>query len=64
MCPEVQAGLVDRLLGIVPNQLSRFIFANSGSEAVENAVKVARAHTKRRGIIAFEVSWPMQASSI
>ena len=55
---------MDRLLGIVPNQLSRFIFANSGSEAVENAVKVARAHTKRRGIIAFEVSWPMQASSI
>ena len=27
---------------------------NSGAEAVENAVKIARAHTGRSGIIAFE----------
>ena len=27
---------------------------NSGAEAVENAVKIARAYTKRPGIIAFE----------
>ncbi len=30
------------------------IFFNSGAEAVENAVKIARAYTKRTGIIAFE----------
>jgi 4-aminobutyrate aminotransferase/(S)-3-amino-2-methylpropionate transaminase len=30
------------------------LFVNSGAEAVENAVKVARAYTKRPGIIAFE----------
>ena len=30
------------------------IFVNSGAEAVENAVKIARAYTKRPGIIAFE----------
>jgi len=30
------------------------IFLNSGAEAVENAVKIARAHTKRSGIIACE----------
>lgn len=30
------------------------MFFNSGAEAVENAVKIARAYTKRRGIIAFE----------
>lgn len=30
------------------------VFFNSGAEAVENAVKIARAYTKRKGIIAFE----------
>lgn len=30
------------------------IFFNSGAEAVENAVKIARAYTKRAGILAFE----------
>ena len=30
------------------------IFFNSGAEAVENAVKIARAHTKRAGILSFE----------
>ena len=27
---------------------------NSGAEAVENAVKIARAHTKRTGVVAFD----------
>ena len=49
-------GLLDRLLKIVPPSLTRFFFANSGSEAVDNAIKVARAHTKRQNIICFEVS--------
>ena len=30
------------------------LFVNSGAEAVENAVKIARAHTGRSGVIAFE----------
>ena len=30
------------------------MFANSGAEAVENAVKIARTHTEKTGIIAFE----------
>lgn len=30
------------------------VFFTSGAEAVENAVKIARAHTNRSGIIAFE----------
>ncbi len=30
------------------------VFMNSGAEAVETAVKIARAHTKRAGIIVFE----------
>jgi len=51
-----QAGLLDRLLGIAPKSLTRFSFANSGAEAVENAVKVARAHTGKQNIISFDVS--------
>ena len=54
----MQVGLLDRLLKIVPPSLSRFFFANSGSEAVDNAIKVARAHTKRQNIICFEVRAP------
>ena len=49
-------GLLDRMLKIVPPSLTRLFFANSGSEAVDNAIKVARAHTKRQNIICFEVS--------
>lgn len=30
------------------------VFFNSGAEAVENAIKIARAYTKRKGIIAFD----------
>ena len=48
--------LVDRLSRVVPPSLSRFFLCNSGAEAVDNAVKVARAHTGRPNIIAFDVS--------
>ncbi len=34
--------------------LKKTLFVNSGAEAVENAVKIARAYTGRPGIIAFE----------
>lgn len=51
------AGLLDRLLEISPKPLTKFAFANSGAEAVENAVKVARAHTGKQNIIAFDNSF-------
>jgi 4-aminobutyrate aminotransferase-like enzyme len=44
------------LTRIVPSNLTRFFYCNSGSEAVENAVKIARAATGRQDIIAFDVS--------
>lgn len=53
---DVQVGLLERMLKILPPSLTRLFFANSGSEAVDNAIKVARAHTKRQNIICFEVS--------
>ena len=56
MLLALQANLLDRLLEICPKSLTRFSFANSGAEAVENAVKVARAYTGKQNVIAFDVS--------
>ncbi|MCA1719252.1 MAG: 4-aminobutyrate--2-oxoglutarate transaminase [Actinobacteria bacterium] len=47
--------LAEKLNALVPGGFEKkTIFANSGSEAVENAVKVARAHTSREAVLAFE----------
>jgi 4-aminobutyrate aminotransferase / (S)-3-amino-2-methylpropionate transaminase / 5-aminovalerate transaminase len=47
--------LAERLNQITPgNFLKKTLLVNTGAEAVENAVKIARAHTGRPGIIAFE----------
>lgn len=46
--------LAERLNALVPGPTEkRTFFANSGAEAVENAVKIARYATKRNGVIAF-----------
>src|SRR6516164_4926597 len=47
--------LAERMNEVTPGAFpKKTIFVNSGAEAVENAVKIARAYTKRPGIIAFE----------
>ncbi len=47
--------LAERLNELTPGSFpKKTIFLNTGAEAVENAVKIARAHTGRPGIIAFE----------
>ncbi|MBA9088348.1 4-aminobutyrate aminotransferase [Fontibacillus solani] len=46
--------LAERLAGVLPGKLSRTFFVNSGSEANEGALLLARLHTKRRGFIALE----------
>src|SRR5260370_13388788 len=47
--------LAERMNEITPGKFpKKTFFVNSGAEAVENAVKIARAYTKRPGIIAFE----------
>ena len=45
--------LAEMLHGIVPETHDEFMFANSGAEAVENAIKLAKQATRRPGIIAF-----------
>ena len=50
--------LAERLNAMVPGTgEKRSMFVNSGAEAVENAVKIARYYTGRPGILAFENSF-------
>ncbi|HEX5640974.1 MAG TPA: aminotransferase class III-fold pyridoxal phosphate-dependent enzyme [Thermoleophilia bacterium] len=46
--------LAEKLTGIMPEGMDEVMFANSGAEAVENAVKLAKQVTRRPGIIAFQ----------
>jgi 4-aminobutyrate aminotransferase/(S)-3-amino-2-methylpropionate transaminase len=44
-----------RLAELAPGRSDkRVAFFNSGAEAIENAVKIARCHTKRRAVVVFE----------
>src|SRR6185295_18973831 len=52
---ESYVRLAERMNQLVPIAgTKKTIFANSGAEAVENAVKIARAATGRQAVIAFE----------
>jgi 4-aminobutyrate aminotransferase/4-aminobutyrate aminotransferase/(S)-3-amino-2-methylpropionate transaminase len=51
---ESYVRLAERLNALAPGPTSKkTFFMNTGAEAVENAIKVARAYTGRTGIIAF-----------
>ena len=49
--------LIEELLGIVPAGIDRFFFSNSGAEAIEGAVKLARAATGKPNMIVFQGSF-------
>jgi 4-aminobutyrate aminotransferase len=52
---EPAIALAERLCALAPiSGETRAAFFNAGTEAVENAVKLARLHTGRPGVIAFE----------
>jgi 4-aminobutyrate aminotransferase / (S)-3-amino-2-methylpropionate transaminase / 5-aminovalerate transaminase len=52
---EVYASLSERLLALAPfTGPAKAAFFNAGTEAVENAVKFARAYTGRQAVIGFE----------
>jgi putrescine aminotransferase len=51
------AALAENLIAIAPASLEMAFFANSGSEAVEAAIKLARAATERSGIVYCERSY-------
>lgn len=49
--------LIDELRAVVPAGLDGFLFKNSGAEAVEAAVKLARMATKRPNVVVFQGSF-------
>ncbi len=52
---EPQIALAERLIRLAPGSgKKKVFFANSGAEAVECALKLARWHTKRQLVISFE----------
>ena len=51
---EVYIRLAERLCEFAPISNAKAAFFNAGTEAVENAIKFARSHTRRPAVIAFE----------
>ena len=49
--------LIEELRTVVPSSIDSFYFANSGAEAVENAIKIARVATGRQNVIVFSGSF-------
>lgn len=52
---EPYVALAERLANLAPGSSPKQVaFFNSGAEAIENAVKISRKHTKRNAIVVFE----------
>jgi len=53
---EIRNRATEKLLSFIaaPNGITRALFANSGAEAIENALKMAVRHTGRTKLVAFE----------
>ena len=55
--PPATLRLAEQLNAVTPETIDRFFFSNSGAEAIEAAVKLARMATGRRNIIVFQGSF-------
>jgi len=53
----VRARAAQHLADLAPDGLGNVFFANSGSEANETALKLARKYTGRSGVVALEDGW-------
>src|SRR5690606_21993962 len=52
---EPQVELLERLVAIAPGEgPKKAVLLNSGAEAIETCVKIARAYTRRQAIVVFE----------
>lgn len=54
---EIRARAAEKLVSVAPGSLTRVFFCNSGTEANENAMRLARLTTGRKKIISFDGSF-------
>ncbi|MBI4052048.1 MAG: 4-aminobutyrate--2-oxoglutarate transaminase [Elusimicrobia bacterium] len=58
MAHESYLKVCEKLIGVAPGRFpKKAILFNSGAEAVENAVKAAKAYTKRSAVISFDLAF-------
>lgn len=57
LIPGVTVSLASALAEITPQSIDSFFFSNSGAEAVEGAVKLARHATGKKNIVVFQGSF-------
>ena len=55
--PPVSAALANKLNQITPSCIDTFFLSNSGAEAIEASIKLARHATGKRGVIVFQGSF-------
>lgn len=55
--PKATIELAEKLNEITPNHINRFFFSNSGAEATESAIKLAKAATGRSNVVVFQGSF-------
>jgi 4-aminobutyrate aminotransferase len=55
--PPTTVALAEKLNEVTPPSIDQFFFSNSGAEAVEASVKLARMATHRRNLIVFQGSF-------
>jgi 4-aminobutyrate aminotransferase len=57
LIPPVTVALADALAEVTPSAIDTFFFSNSGAEAVEASVKLARHATGKQNIVVFQGSF-------
>ncbi|MEL6820346.1 MAG: aminotransferase class III-fold pyridoxal phosphate-dependent enzyme, partial [Calditrichota bacterium] len=55
--PPVMLRLAQKLNAVTPESINQFFFSNSGAEATEAAVKLARHASSKRNVIVFQGSF-------
>lgn len=54
---ETYLRLAEEMAKICPGRMTKSIFLNSGSEAIENSLKIARSYNKKKWILSYRTSF-------